>query len=413
MDAGAAEGYVTELGYTLGYYSELDPRHVCQRLRQLGFQPPVIRRACEPGFGQGLSLAIHAVAGDVEWWGNDLLPQHLATVRELAGGLTDRLHAYGEPFADFCSRVDLPVFDFIAMHGVWSWISPTNRTRLIEFIDRRLAPRGVLYLSYNLREAWAPVLPLREFLVTHAARPEVANLPLAERIEAALKAAQAVVAGDLPPARDDPAFERHLRAIRHQSKPYLAHEYFNRDWQVFATEEIAESLLGTGLQYAGQAGASAPPEERIRFRRDLWVRGLTRLVSAGDASPDDTACDTRLPASPHLPSFDVVWQFNDRLLQRARRDPYLSTLASPVTGAGVELGWRTLLALSAWRAGARSEAAIGADIQAVLQALGHPFVHRDVVIRDPVEVHAMLQREVREFIEQTLPRLRALGIEAV
>jgi hypothetical protein len=99
-------------------------------------------------------------------------------------------------------------------------------------------------------------------------------------------------------------------------------------------------------------------------------------------------------------------------LRRALRDPYLSTLASPVTGGGVELGWRTLLALSAWRAGVRGEAAMAANIQAALQASGHPFVHRDVVIRDPVEVQVMLQREAREFIDQTLPRLRTLGIEA-
>jgi SAM-dependent methyltransferase len=403
-DTAAAEGYVTELAYTLGYYPELDPRQVCERLRQLGFEPPAIRRACEPGFGQGLSLAIHAVAGDVEWWGNDLLPQHLATVGELAGGLADRLHVFGESFADFCSRGDLPEFDFIAMHGVWSWISSANRARLIEFVVRQLAPRGVLYLSYNLREAWAPVRPLREFLVAHAARPELAALPLAERIEAALEAAQAVVAGDLPPARDDPGFERHLRSIRHQSKAYLAHEYFNRDWQVFDTEEIAGSFRGTGLQYAGQARASAPAEGAARFRRDLWVRGLTRLAPRQHTPTAQ--------ASPRPARFDLVSRLNDRLLQRALRDPYLSTLASPVTGGGVELGWRTLLALSAWRAGVRGESAMAANIQAALQALGHPFVHRDVVIRDPAEVQVMLQREACEFIEQTLPRLRALGIEA-
>ena len=114
-----ADGYVTELPYTLGYYPELDPRSVSNTLQVLAVTPPKIEVACELGFGQGLSLAIHAVAGDCEWWGNDLLPEHLATVRELTQGLA-ALQVFEQNFVEFCARYDLPQFDFIGMHGVWS-----------------------------------------------------------------------------------------------------------------------------------------------------------------------------------------------------------------------------------------------------------------------------------------------------
>ncbi|MEY3713977.1 MAG: hypothetical protein RL321_1597, partial [Pseudomonadota bacterium] len=42
-----------------------------------------MQHACELGFGQGLSLAIHATASDTEWWGVDVLPQHVEFARSL------------------------------------------------------------------------------------------------------------------------------------------------------------------------------------------------------------------------------------------------------------------------------------------------------------------------------------------
>ncbi|MEY3338818.1 MAG: hypothetical protein RL245_1810, partial [Pseudomonadota bacterium] len=118
---------MTELPYTLGYYPELNPRRINETLTAAGFGAVSIHRACELGFGRGLSLAIHAIAGDAEWWGNDLLPAHVEEVRELTRDLPGRPEVFDQTFVEFCSRDDLPNFDFIAMHGVWSWISEDNR----------------------------------------------------------------------------------------------------------------------------------------------------------------------------------------------------------------------------------------------------------------------------------------------
>jgi len=35
---------------------------------------------------------------------------------------------------------DLPDFDFIGMHGIWSWISEEDRALIVEFIRRKLKP---------------------------------------------------------------------------------------------------------------------------------------------------------------------------------------------------------------------------------------------------------------------------------
>ena len=41
-----------------------------------------------------------------------------------------------DSFAEFLSRDDLPDFDFITLHGIYSWVSPENRRTIVEFIRR-------------------------------------------------------------------------------------------------------------------------------------------------------------------------------------------------------------------------------------------------------------------------------------
>ena len=136
-DDDAAEGYVEEIPYTYGYHPDLDPARMQAALRRAGVEPPEVSIACELGYGQGLSLAIHAVAGGARWWGTDLLAAHAANVRALVAGTAARLVAADQPFAVFCARDDLPQFDFIGLYGVWSWVSAANRDCILHFAARR------------------------------------------------------------------------------------------------------------------------------------------------------------------------------------------------------------------------------------------------------------------------------------
>ena len=68
------DGYVTDTEYVYDYQQELNPLR--QRLLCLasGFAIPKPKVACELGFGQGLSINIHAAASAVGWWGTGLQP---------------------------------------------------------------------------------------------------------------------------------------------------------------------------------------------------------------------------------------------------------------------------------------------------------------------------------------------------
>ena len=396
-----ADGYVEDIPYTFGYHPELDPARMQAVLRRAGFEPPEVAAACELGYGQGMSLAIHAVAGGAAWWGTDLIPSHAAHVRALVAGTDARLEAADQTFAVFCARDDLPQFDFIGLHGVWSWVSAANRERILELVARRLRAGGVLYVSYNALPGWAPMLPLREMMVAYAAALP-ADLPRADRIEAALRDAQMRVLRDPLVLEACPGIEAELRAIRHKGVAYLAHEFFNRDWAPMPPAQVAAAMRSVGLSFAAQAD-EAEPASGARFRREYFVK---------DGAPPMDEGATATPCRRRDDPLRDVQILNDRLLALASCSPGMAWLADPQTGGGVEVGCSAMLMLAAWRSGAVDAASVARDAEAMLARLGQHLVHEGRVLVETARVRAQLRIEARELLEVTLPRLRERGVLA-
>ena len=86
MDANTwNDGYVTEINYTYGYYANLNPLQAKLAFLQKQIQfPAKIETACELGFGQGVSLNIHAAASTTEWYGTDFNPAQASFAADLA-----------------------------------------------------------------------------------------------------------------------------------------------------------------------------------------------------------------------------------------------------------------------------------------------------------------------------------------
>ncbi len=67
-------GYVADIGYTFGYYTELNPLRVNLAFLNARLVVPTVGSACELGFGQGVSANIHAAASVATWHGTDFNP---------------------------------------------------------------------------------------------------------------------------------------------------------------------------------------------------------------------------------------------------------------------------------------------------------------------------------------------------
>jgi SAM-dependent methyltransferase len=401
-----ADGYVEDIPYTFGYHPELDPARMQAVLRRAGFEPPEVAAACELGYGQGMSLAIHAVAGGAAWWGTDLIPSHAAHVRALVAGTDARLEAADQTFAVFCARDDLPPFDFIGLHGVWSWVSAANRDRIVAFLQRRLRPGGVFYLSYNALPGWAPMLPLRDLLM-RSVQAAPAAMPLAERIEHALRDVAMRLARDPSFEEAHPGIEAELRTIRGKRTAYLAHELFNRDWAPMHPDEVAAVLRAAGLRFAafaGDPGEGAAGPIDGRFRCEYWVMGELRPAQR-ESVQQVSGMEGDAPTASRRKGCRVL---NTRLLALALESPDPAWFASPVSGGGVEVGYTTMLLLEAWQRGLREPDALAREAQATLARLGQRLVRDGVVVVERDRSLALLIEEGRALPSTTLPRLAAL-----
>jgi ubiquinone/menaquinone biosynthesis C-methylase UbiE len=301
------DGYVSEIDYTHGFYRELTPSFLAFCMLLKGIRPPSLSSSfayCELGFGQGFSANLIAAAnpqGDI--WATDFNPSHAAGAQQLAVSAgTPNVRFFDKSFAELL-ETDTPPFDFIVLHGIYSWISPENRRTIREIVRRKLKFGGVVYISYNCLPGWSPAMPLRQLMIEHAAG---STEPMVSRIDKAIAFAQQL--SDLKAGYFgvNPGVVPRLERLKGMSRNYLAHEYFNQDWQPQYFAEVARELAEAKLTFA----ASANPADHVdqvnltadaqrvlaeigdplfretvrdyflnqQFRKDVFVKGSVKLT---------------------------------------------------------------------------------------------------------------------------------------
>jgi hypothetical protein len=304
------QGYVADIAYTYGYYLELNPLRVKMAFLNAGLVVPEFVSACELGFGQGLSTNMHAAGSLCSWHGTDFNPVQTGFAQELAVSSGANAHLVDEAFADFALR-DLPDFDFIGLHGIWSWISDENRSVIMNFIRKKLKVGGVLYISYNSLPGWGTFAPMRHLMTEHVDVFGAAGAGIISRIDSALDFTEKLLATNPIFNRANPLVNEKIKQIKSQNRNYLAHEYFNRDWYPMHFGTMAKWLGQAKLTFACSAhyldnieAINLTPEQQAflndihdpmfkqtvrdfmvnqQFRRDYWVKGARHLSSLEQA----------------------------------------------------------------------------------------------------------------------------------
>lgn len=251
------EGYNSQIEYNRGYFSELNPLAMKLSMLAHGYQPlPTDRplRYLELGFGQGLSFNIHAAACDGEFWGNDFMPSHANAAKTMAEFSGATVTVLDDSFAELAARDDLPEFDIIALHGVWSWISSENHRHILKIIESKLALGGIVYISYNVTPGRTAMLPVRDLMLLHMNTVSPVGSNISTKIKDALAFMNQLLAADAAYFGKTPeAVVRFKDMLNEPSLNYLAHEYFNADWPVMPFSEVASLLTSCGLTFCGQA----------------------------------------------------------------------------------------------------------------------------------------------------------------
>jgi SAM-dependent methyltransferase len=314
-DASASSGYILDTPYPETFFRELSPAWL-NYVAALGGSPA--RELDEPfdylelGCGLGNSLLTYAGAfPNGCFHGCDFNVAHLEHARTRASEFGIRnVELHGCRFQEL-QHEELPLFDFIAAHGVYSWVGAPERRAIRQLVRDHLKPGGLLYVSYNSQPGWSAEMPLRKLLVELAA---IGSSDSTVRTELALRSLQQLGRQRLRFLEANPACAAAIGAYGRAPVSYLAHEFLNAAWEPFYCVDVADQMQEADLTYLGSAtlvdnhpllvidaptwtsiGNLATERQRRlaldfatnqQFRRDVFVRAASRGAEDGSSALD-------------------------------------------------------------------------------------------------------------------------------
>jgi SAM-dependent methyltransferase len=300
-----------ELEYTFNFFPFLKPDSLMLTTLLQGLRPPVEIGSSEPltycelGCGQGLTLNLLAAGDETgRYVGVDYNAAQIKNARALAkdAGLSN-VEFIEESFANLRER-DLPDFDIVVLHGIYSWISEKLRQDIVDFLNRKLKAGGLCFISYNCTIGRGSDQAFRQLLQT-ALRREATPSP--DAISKSLAVAEAFAEKGARYFTGNAATVERLKDARSRSPVYVFHEYFNPVWTPFFFHEVAADLSGAQMNYVGSTSVGwnnpdlsvpsnlrqifetfpSPADQELLkgiwanqpFRRDIFIKGTPQALS--------------------------------------------------------------------------------------------------------------------------------------
>lgn len=78
---------------------------------------------------------------------------------------------------------DLGQFDYIIVHGIFSWVPVTVRDQILAICRQNLTPQGIAYISYNTYPGWHMLGTIREMMLYHTRQVSEPQLRIAQARE--------------------------------------------------------------------------------------------------------------------------------------------------------------------------------------------------------------------------------------
>jgi len=301
-------GYASDIEYTAGFYKEQGPAYLNFVCILNGIEPVPLDKPFtyfELGFGRGLTVSLLAAANPHgQFYAADFNPGQVAGARDLAARAElHNLTLYEASFEELAAGKEaLPQFDFITLHGIYTWVTGENQQHIVDFIARYLKPGGIVYLSYNAMPGWAAALPLQRLLVEFGeAFPNRSDIEL----KGAANLVERMQAAGASYLAAHPGLKQRLDMLKTSNPNYLVHEYMHKHWEPLYHADVARALEPAKLEYAGSAElplnyptlylndekrdiiatmSSSAMRETMKdyfantsFRKDVFVRGARKI----------------------------------------------------------------------------------------------------------------------------------------
>jgi len=219
--------------------------------RLFGMTPPEVDRCrvLELGCAAGWNLLPMAERlPEAEFVGVDLSVGHIHEAREIAAacGVTNVRFEQASIL-----DVDLQwgTFDYIIVHGVYSWVPDAVQRAILTICARQLTQNGIAYVSYNTFPGWHMRAMVRDMMQYHTRRFESPQVQIDE--------ARALLEFLTREAtRDEPyraMLQRELNAVQHAADSYLFHDHLEEINAPVYFHQFAARAQQHGLRYLGES----------------------------------------------------------------------------------------------------------------------------------------------------------------
>ena len=179
-------------------------------------------------------------------------------------------------------------FDYIIVHGIWSWVPDMVKDKILEICDVNLSERGVAYVSYNVYPGWHRLSQVRE-MMKYAIRDDQdmglleqteKGIAFVEQINSLLKKSEEVV----PKLKwKTDSFDS---ALAHKSY-YIAHEYLEPINDPVYIHEFIERAETHHLAYVADTDFQLSAISWIQSEK----RAMIDALSGGDWNTKEQILD--------------------------------------------------------------------------------------------------------------------------
>ncbi len=250
-----------EVPYPDYSFLETHPDHLAMLGQLLGMTPASVAncRVLELGCGTGrnlLAMASSIPAGT--FVGVDLSGVQIQKATEVA--VAAELHHVTFKQMDILDiQPDFGEFDYIIAHGVFSWVPPFVREKVLDICKHNLAAQGIAYISYNTYPGWHRMEMIRNMMLyrTRSAHsPQEKTQQASEWIEFMAKALS-----EKPESAYSAVFSSYLaqQTLRRENGADAAflHDELEANNQPFYFHQFIDLAQQHGLQYLVESDFSS------------------------------------------------------------------------------------------------------------------------------------------------------------
>ncbi len=188
------------------------------------------------------------------FYGIDFNEEHIAIASERAKAceLTN-VEYFQADFGDH-ERLDLPKFDYITIHGTYSWLALTTEAAIHSLVDKHLKKNGIFFVDYMSKTGKASIEPMWHLLRSIGSGLDGDS---AQRAGEAFEILRLLVENDAgyfeqnshaKSIFDD--WDRKLKLNPRQARD-LAHNALSENWDPKNFSEVAAEFSKIGLRFAG------------------------------------------------------------------------------------------------------------------------------------------------------------------